>query len=71
MAVVKDMQGLVFGRLTVTGDSGFRTKSGEVLWDCLRLWGFQQNPRIHPHHQGLEGELLVVPAEGEGSGALP
>lgn len=39
MAVVKDMQGLVFGRLTVTGDSGFRTKSGEVLWDCACACG--------------------------------
>lgn len=35
MPRVVDLTGKRFGRLTVTGDSGKRTKKGEVVWKCL------------------------------------
>lgn len=30
-----DLTGNKYGRLTVLGDDGTRTKSGKVLWHCL------------------------------------
>lgn len=50
---IKDLTGRSFGRLSVVGDSGKRTKSGNVIWKCLCECGnvcYVKGPHLQNGH---------------------